>query len=512
MQNSPSSLNTQAIERWALIATIVASSMAFIDGSALSIVQPDLQAEFNANYNSVAWVVNGYSLMLAALILVGGSLGDLYGRKRVFMAGIVLFALASVACGVAPSIETLIIARIVQGIGGALMIPGSLANLTAVFPPEKRGAAIGTWSTFSALMVIVGPVVGGQLAALEFWRGVFFINVPLALLALYAANKMPESRDPNAHKLDVMGAVLATLGLAGLTYGFTEAPTQGWSNPLILITALGGVVALIAFVVYEGRAANPMMPLHLFRSRSFSGTNLLTFFLYAALGALPVFLPLNLRQIQGYPPEVASLAILPLALALIVLSRLAGGLVARVGARTLLVVGPAIAGIGFFWFGVPAVTNGAVDYWVTFFPATLLLGIGMGFTVAPLTTTVMNAAPSEMSGTASGINNAVSRAAGVLAVAIFTALALTVFGNTLSARAEALNLPETALADVRAEAPRLADALVPQSVPTALQADTRRAIQNSFVDAFRLIAWGCAGLAWLSVLAAASMIEGRKET
>jgi len=497
------------VQRWTLVATILASSMAFIDGSALSIVQLNLQNDFNAAYNLVAWVVNGYSLVLAALILVGGSLGDIYGRKRIFSLGIFIFMITSVACGLAPTIELLIIARIAQGIGGALMIPGSLALLTAVYPPEKRGGAIGLWSTFSSLMVIIGPVIGGQLAALDFWRGVFFINIPLALIALYGLRFVPDSRDPNAKGLDIPGAVLATVGLAGLTYGLTEAPAQGFGSPLVLIALIVGVVALIAFVVVETRSAYPMMPLRLFKSRTFAGANLLTFFLYAGLGVTPVFLSLNLLRAQNYPPGTASLALLPLAVALILLSRFMGGLVGRIGARPMLIVGPAIAGVGFFLFGIPGVTSGADAYWTTFFPAALALGIGMGITVAPLTTAVMNSAPSESSGAASGINNAVSRTAGVLAVALFSALAVVTFTSTLDNRAVALGLADDQRAALAIEAPKLADAAVPSNVDETQSAAVDLAIRESFADTFRLVAWGSALLAGLSALAAAALIERR---
>ncbi|MDX2138177.1 MAG: MFS transporter [Chloroflexota bacterium] len=501
----------RSIETWTLVATILASSMAFIDGSALSIVQSILQRDFNADYNLIAWVINGYNLMLAALILVGGSLGDQYGRKRIFLIGIVIFTAASLACGLAPTIELLIIARIVQGIGGALMVPGSLALITAVFPSERHGAAIGTWSAAGALMVIVGPVLGGQFAAADFWRGVFFINLPIALVALYGLTRVPESRDNTlTGSLDIPGALLATLGLAGITYGFTEAPSQGWTQPVVLIALVGGIAALVAFVIVEARSREPMMPLRLFRSRTFSGTNLLTLFLYAGLTLVSVFAPLNLLEIQNYPPEIASLALLPLAISLIILSRVTGGLVGRIGARWMLTIGPIIAGIGMFLLGVPGITSGAGEYWTTFFPGSLLLGIGMGITVAPLTTAVMGSAPTEMSGTASGINNAVSRAAGVLAIAIFTALALTVFNNGVQSRVAPLNLSADVQAQLANESAKLANAGVPDSIPAADQPAVADAQQWAFVETFRMIMWSAAGLAFLSAIMAFVLVEDRK--
>jgi EmrB/QacA subfamily drug resistance transporter len=488
-------------ETFTLIATILASSMAFIDGSALTIVQAIMQRDFNADYTLVAWVINGYNLMLAALILVGGSLGDHYGRKRVFMIGIGVFTAASLACALAPDVGFLIVARIAQGIGGALMIPGSLALISAVFPSERRGGAIGIWSSAGALMVIAAPILGGLFASANNWRGVFFINLPIALIALLALTRVPESRSEGmAKSLDIPGALLVTLGLAGITYGFTEAPVQGWGQPLVVGSLGVGIAALIAFVVVEARSAAPMMPLRLFRVPAFAGTNLLTLFLYAGLALISTFLPLNLIEIQRYPPEVVSLTLLPLALSLIILSTLMGRIMGRVGARPLLTVGPAIAGIGMFLLGVPLITAGVSDYWTTYFPGALLLGIGMGITVAPLTTTVMNSAPTAMSGTASGINNAVSRAAGVLAIAIFTALALTTFAGGVTARTAELSLNDDARAQISEESAKLANARAPETLTADEQIIVNDAFRASFADTFRTIAWGSAVLAGLGAL------------
>ena len=316
-----------ATGRWVLFATVLASSMAFIDGSALNVALPVLQHDLGASGTELLWIVNGYALLLAALILLGGSLGDHYGRKRVFGLGIALFATASFFCGIAPSTGFLIAARAVQGSGGALMVPGSLALISASFGPTRRGRAIGTWGAFSTLTTVGGPIIGGFLASAGLWRGVFFINLPLAVLALVAlAAKVPESRDPSLSRaLDGPGAALATVGLAGVTAGFLEAPQLGWTDPLILLALIGGVAALVAFVVVEARSPHPLVSLHLFRSRTFSGTNLMTLFLYGALGGALVFFPLNLIQVQGYDPAIAGFAFLPFAILLIALSRWAGG-------------------------------------------------------------------------------------------------------------------------------------------------------------------------------------------
>ena len=492
------SASSRTVELFTLVATILASSMAFIDGSALTIVQAILQRDFNADYTLIAWVINGYNLMLAALILVGGSLGDHYGRRRIFMIGIGIFTAASLACALAPSVGFLIVARIIQGIGGALMIPGSLALISAIFPQERRGSAIGIWSSFGALMVIAAPVLGGLFAAADNWRGVFFINLPIALLSLAALTRVPESRNEHmARQLDIPGALLVTLGLAGITYGFTEAPVQGWSQSLVVASLVVGIAALVAFVFVEARSAAPMMPLRLFRVPAFSGTNLLTLCLYAGLALISTFMPLNLLEIQRYPPEIASLTLLPLALSLVLLSTVSGRLVTRVGARALLTVGPIVAGIGMFLLGIPGLTGGAGDYWTTYFPGLLLLGIGMGFTVAPLTTTVMNAAPTEMSGTASGINNAVSRAAGVLAIAIFTAVALTTFASGVRTAAASLPLSDADRIALDAESAKLANARAPLSLSAEEQTAVNEVLRETFVGTFRVIAWGAAALALL---------------
>ncbi|MEP7285923.1 MAG: MFS transporter [Chloroflexota bacterium] len=498
-------------ERWVLLATILASSMAFIDGSALNVALPTIQRELNVTGTQLFWIVNAYALFLASLILVGGSLGDHYGRKRVFMIGIGVFSLSSLACGLSPNIDVLIAARAVQGIGGALMVPGSLAILSASVSGARRGVAIGTWSTFSSITTLLGPVLGGWLSGLGFWRGVFFVNLPLALIALIVLIlKVPESRDTEMSKsLDIPGVLLATLGLASITYGFIEGPNFGLTDPRILITLIGGAAALIIFVIVESRTKHPMVLLSLFRSHTFSGTNALTLLLYAALGAVPFFLLLNLVQVQGYPEQVAGFTFLPLGLIIATMSRFSGGLVDRIGPRLMLTVGPAIAGVGFLLFAIPGLTNGPSDYWITYFPAIVTLAFGMGLTVAPLTTAVMNSAPSHSSGTASGINNAVARTAGVLAIAIVGAIALFSFNSALTARTDSLNLPENARAQLRADSSKLADTKPPADLSADLTANVQNAIKLAYIDTFRLVALIGAGLAWTSALLAALLVEGR---
>lgn len=496
-------------ERWVLLATILASSMAFIDSSALDVASSALQRDLGIDSTRLFWIINIYALFLAALIMVGGSLGDHYGRKRVFMAGIAVFAGASLMCGFAPNADVLIVARGTQGIGGALMVPGSLAILTASFSSEKRGKAIGTWSTFSTITTLFGPAVGGWLAGQGLWRAVFFINLPLAVITLgVLALKVPESRDTSAsEQLDYPGALLATLGLAAITYGFLEAPTYGLGDARILAALVGGLIALVLFVVVEARSDHPMVPLKLFRSRTFSGTNALTLFLYAALRVAPFFLVLNLIQVQAYPQEVAGFAFLPFGILLAVMSRWAGGLVDRVGPRLPLTIGPLIAGVGFFLFALPGLTGGTADYWTTYFPAIVILGVGMGITVAPLTTAVMGSAPAESSGTASGINNAVARTAGVLAVAIIGSIALFVFSNNLEAQTAGLNLTETSRTELRAEASKMGEAQAPASLSGDEKTGVQTAIRWAFVDTFRFVAVVAGVLAWLSALLAWVLVD-----
>ena len=500
-----------ATERWVLTATILASSMAFIDGSALNVALPALQADLQANGAQLLWIINAYMLMLAALILVGGSLGDRLGRKKVFMAGIGLFGIASLACGLAPSIEWLIAARILQGIGGALMIPGSLAIISATVAPGRRGRAIGTWSAATTLVTVAGPLLGGIFSDLGFWRGVFLINLPLGVFALAVLHaKVPESRNESeTGPIDLPGAILITLGLSGLAYGFISGPELGFGSPWVIGTILGGIAALVGFGLVEARRSEPMLPLHLFRSRSFSGANLLTLFLYGGLSAWSFFFSLNLVQAQGYSKTAAGLAFLPFTILLTALSRWAGGLVDRRGPRLLLIAGPLVTGLGFLAIGLPGLTRGPADFWTTFFPGIALVGAGMGLTVAPLTTTVMGSVPQDYSGTASGINNAVSRTAGVLAVAGVGALALLVFAGSLRSQTASLDLPVEAQAAIQHEASKLGDARVPAQVEPAKAPAVAAAIRLSFVNTFRLVTFICAGLAWISALAAAVLIEPR---
>jgi EmrB/QacA subfamily drug resistance transporter len=493
---------------WVLAATILGSSMTFIDGTAVNVALPALQRGLGATVGGVQWVVEGYALPLAALILVGGALGDRYGRRAAFVAGVALFALASAACGLAPGIGWLIAARVAQGASAALLVPGSLAILSASFPPASRGRAIGTWSAFTGVTAAIGPLVGGWLVDHASWRWVFFLNLPLAAVVLgLAAWRVPESCDPEAApRLDWAGAALASLGLAGVTYGLIELPQPGATGAGAIVSLAAGAAGLAAFVVAEARSRAPMMPLGLFRSRTFAGANLLTFCLYAALGGALFFLPFDLIQVQGYSAAAAGAALLPFVGLVFLLSRWAGGLVDRVGSRLPLVVGPAVAAAGFVLLSLP---GAGVGYWLSFFPAVTVLGLGMAISVAPLTTTVMGAVETRHAGLASGINNAVARVASLLAVAAFGLAVLGAFEHGLERRLAALDLPPPARAAITAQSLRLAALAVPGELGAAARAAVQRAVAESFVDGFRLAMWIGAALALLAAGAAATMIAGR---
>ncbi|HSF47000.1 MAG TPA: MFS transporter [Burkholderiales bacterium] len=500
----------RAAGRWVLAAAILGSSITFLDGTAVNVALPVLQSELGASVAEAQWIVESYALMLAALILAGGSLGDRLGRRRVFSAGVLLFALASIWCGLAPNINQLIAARAVQGVGAALLVPGSLALISANFVKERRGQAIGTWSGFTAIAAGVGPVLGGWLVDKFSWRWMFFINIPLSVaVLLIARQRVPESRDPQAKgRVDWLGATLVTIGLGGIVFGLIESSGRALTDSMVIASFTMGVAALAGFLFAETRHEEPMMPLGLFRSPTFAGANLLTLLLYAALGGLLFFLPFNLIQVQGYTTTAAGAALLPFVLTMFLLSRWAGGLVERYGSKLPLVVGPVIAAAGFALFALPGAEAGS--YWATFFPAVMVMSIGMTTSVAPLTTTVMGSVEERRAGVASGINNAVSRAATLLAVAIFGVLMLNAFNRSLTERLRALPVPVEARAQLVAQSGDLVNLRIPEGVSGEAQAAVRQAIRESFVTGFRLVAYLAAALAAVSALVSWLLIAGKE--
>ncbi len=505
---SPSNLNMQKTGPWILAATILGSGMVFIDTSAVNVALPRLQTDLNASATNVQWVVVAYVLFLAALMLVGGSLGDRFGRKRIFASGVILFALASMWCGLSPNMSQLIAARAVQGVGGALLTPGSLAIIRALFPAAQRGRAIGLWSGFAAITSVLGPLLGGWLVQNASWRWVFFINLPLAIFVLGIIFwRVPESRSEHKQAaLDWPGALLATCSLGAIIYGLIESDNLGFGHPLVLGTLAGGLFALVAFVLVELRSSAPMMPLKLFRSRTFTGTNLLTLLLYTALGGNVFFLPFNLIRVQGYSPTAAGASFLPFTLLLFLLSRWAGGLVNRYGAKLPLVVGPLIVAIGFVILSLQGIGG---SYWTTFFPAIVALGMGMAITIAPLTTTVLGTVDDRYAGVASGINNAVTRVAGLLAIAVLSIFVVHAFNSSLNSYLGALHVAPAVRQMLDAQRNKLAGADVPPVVHGRLREALGRAIAESFVAGYRLAMLIAAGLALLSALCSLLLIEGK---
>jgi EmrB/QacA subfamily drug resistance transporter len=483
--------------------------MSFIDGTVVNVALPALQASLNATAVDVQWVVEVYALFLAALMLLGGSLGDRFGRRLIYAIGIALFALASMWCGLARTIPELIAGRAVQGIGGALLVPGSLAIISASFGEEDRGRAIGTWSGATAITTALGPVIGGWLIEHVSWRAVFFLNLPLALMALVLVFRfVPESRDEEeSGKLDWSGAALATLSLGGLVYGLIESSRLGLRSFAVLAALFGGVILFAAFIFVEAGARQPMMPLSLFRSQNFAGANLLTLFLYAALSGALFFLPLNLIQVQGYTATAAGAAMLPFILIMFLLSRWSGGLVKRYGSRLPLTVGPIVAAGGFALFIWPGVGG---SYWTTFFPAMAVLGLGMAISAAPLTTTVMNSVKQSHAGIASGVNNAVSRTAGVLAVAVFGLVMIQAFGTCLDRKLDQIGVDSETHRTLSMETNRLAAAQAPSGVNEETRAAIKQAIDECFVLGFRRVMLAGAALALASSLVTWFLIRQRQ--
>ncbi|MGO9853847.1 MAG: MFS transporter [Acidimicrobiales bacterium] len=420
--------------RWVIVATVLGSGMALLDSTVVGIALPSINRAFHGGLGALQWVVTGYTLTLAAFLLLGGSLGDRYGRRRIFALGVVWFALASACCGLAPGAGWLIVARLVQGVGGALLAPASLAIIQASFRAEDRARAIGAWSGLGGIAGAAGPLVGGYLLAVASWRWVFFINLPVAALVLAVTLRhVPESRDPSSTgRIDATGAALAAAFLAGLTYGLIEAPTRGWSSPAVVAGLVLAAVAAPAFLVVEHRQARPMLPLELFRVRQFSGANAVTFAVYGALGGALFLLPIELQLVAHYSPLDSGLALLPLTVVMLVFSARSGELSARIGPRLQMTLGPFVVGAGLVLL-TRATEPGS--YLTQVLPAVLVFSVGLAIVVAPLTATAMGAAPAEHSGIASAVNNTVARAAGLLAVALLPLLSGLTGADALGATA-----------------------------------------------------------------------------
>ena len=497
----------EKLRPWILAATILGSSMAFIDSTVVNVALPALQSSLHATVEDVQWVVESYGLFLSALILVGGALGDSLGRRAMFLLGVFGFAVASAGCGYSSTIKSLLVWRSVQGIAAAFLVPGSLAIISSSFDEKSRGQAIGTWAGFTTITTALGPVLGGWLIEHASWHWVFLINIPIAALVLgIALWRMPESRNPNAGSVDWLGASIATLGLAALVYGFLRCTTLGWSHPAVIVTLIVGFGSMILFVVVEKSVRMPMVPPELFKSASFSGANLLTLCLYAAVGIFFFLFPLNLIQIQKYSATATGAAALPMILLMFLLSRWSGGLVARYGPKLPLIVGPLIAAAGLLLFAMPDVR---AHYWSEFFPAFVVLGLGMAISVAPLTTVVMNAVDQERAGVASGINNAVARVAGVLAVAVLGAVMVAAFSYSLRQSLGSMNLNAAVVHELESNVTKLGGLDAPSNADPVSAAAIRSVIAQAFIFGFRLIMLLCASLAIASAAVAWWKIPSR---
>ncbi|MGW0231666.1 MFS transporter [Actinopolymorpha singaporensis] len=407
--------------RWVLTAAILGSGMALLDGTVVTIALPAIGRSLGGGLLVQQWVLDGYLLTLSALLLLGGVLGDRYGRRRVFTLGLVLFTLASLACGLAPSGPVLVAARLAQGVGGALLVPGSLSLIDASIRSEDRGRAVGAWAGLTGVAAAVGPFVGGWLVVAASWRWVFLINLPIAAVALaLTVRHVPESRAPaTSHRLDVLGTVCVTAGLAGLTYALIEVPAHGWT-PATVVAVVIGVAGLVGFPLVERRSPDPLLPLDIFGSRQFTGANLTTLAVYAALGGALFLLALQLQQSLGYSALAAGVVNLPLTVLMLLLSPRIGALAQRIGPRLPMTIGPLVAAAG---LALMARIVPGTSYWTVVLPSVVVFGLGLSITVAPLTSTVLASVPEARVGTASGVNNAVARTAGLLAVAILPPVA-----------------------------------------------------------------------------------------
>jgi len=492
-----------------MASTILASAMAFIDGTALNVVLPALQKSLNATGTDLFWLLNAYLLILASLILIGGSLGDKLGRKKIYMIGIFIFIMGSAACGFAPNVPVLIACRVIQGLGGSLMIPGSLSLISSSIDESEKGKAIGTWSAVTTIVTMGGPVIGGALADAGLWRYIFFINVPIGIVALLILwKKVAESKEADADPvLDYPAVITTALGLALLTFGFLRIPTVGFGNIQAYGALIAGAILLVAFVMRERKTAHPMMPLRLFANRTFSGANLLTFFLYAGLGVGMLFLSLDLVQAQGYSQLQSGLTFLPFTLLMIGIARLAGSWADKSGPRLLLIAGPAITGAGLLLLSFTGQTNGPSDYWTSFFPGILVFGLGMSLTVAPLTTAVMRSVEDEYSGIASGVNNAMTRISNVFANAIFGALAVLLFTGSLSNKLGRLSLDEKSKQAAIAQAVNLGNAKTPAGISGHDKTVIEDAYHAGFIDTYGKIMRLASALAFLGALMTVLLIK-----
>ena len=494
---------------WVLLATILAASMAFVGSTALNVSLPAIQRDLAARGADLLWISNSYTIVQASLIVVGGSLSDYYGRNRICLLGILVFGAASMICGLTVSTEALIAGRFAQGVGSAMIIPSSLAIVSANFEYSRQGWAIGIWSAFTLLASGIGPIVGGVLTEMGLWRSVFFIHIPFGIVAaLVLLFHVPESYDTESpQKVSIIGGILVTLGLVGITYGFTEGPQQGFSSPLIWLSITAGVTALIIFIWNEQRREYSLIPLDLFKSRTLSGANLVTVLLYGALGPAILYLPLNMIQIQGYSETFVGLSLLPMTILPAILSYVIGGVVDRRGPRLPLAVGQLVLSVSFVLLALIGTTGGQDVYWTTFFLPICLFGVGMGIALAPLTAAAVGSVSHAHAGIASGINNTISRSAQVLAIAVMGGLTISLFSQSLMSSPIVQALPADAQSQLEAESVNLAETSPPESLTDAERGDVGQVIRESFAESFNMLMWVGAVLCLVGAVLSALLIE-----
>jgi EmrB/QacA subfamily drug resistance transporter len=495
---------------WVIAAASLGSGMAFLDSTVMNVALPAVQMNLDLSAREVQWVFGAFAVVLAALLLLGGTLGDHYGRRRIFVLGASIFALASVWCALAPGAGQLIAARAVQGAGGALLVPASLAIVGASFEGRARAKAIGLWGALSGLAMAVGPVLGGWLVEDVSWRAAFLISPAMALVAIpITLRHVPESRDPEARRLDLIGAALATIGLGGLVYGLIESAASGFGAPVALAALLVGAFALWTFVFVERREDDPMVPPALFRSKNFDGANLVTLLFYMSLTGSLYFVPFLMMQVHGYSAFVTGSVFLPFVAMALLLGRLSGYILAHFGTKVPLVAASLAVALGFVLFAVPGVEQGS--YWTSFFPAMVVQGFGMALAITPLTAVALASVEGEHSGLASGVNNAAARVAAPLAVAVLGIFIYGAFSANLDERLDGMNLRGEVRSEIEAEQDDLGAAEAPEGVEAATAAHIERAIDKSFVAGFRTVMVVCVGIALASALAAALLIEDRRE-
>jgi EmrB/QacA subfamily drug resistance transporter len=477
--------------RWVLFATILASGMSFLDSTVVNVALPTLQRDFNAKLSAVAWVVDAYVLTLTAFILLGGSFGDLHGRRRALRLGLAVFTMGSMLCGLAPTLLVLDIARGLQGVGGALLVPSSLAILTASFDRSERGRAVGLWASLSGIGAVIGPLAGGLIIGAVSWRGIFFLNLPVALVVLVVAlPKVPESDGAQAQRrLDFSGAVLAVLWLAGLTFALIQGSALGWTTPQVVAGFATAGLGFAAFLVVERRVAHPMVSLDIFGDRTFAGVNMATLAIYFALAGAALYLVLDMQQVRGLSALAAGASLLPLTGLLLIGSPYAGRLVDRIGPRLPMTLGPTIAGVGLL---IAAATAHESSYFASVLPAVIVFAVGLALTVAPLTTAVLSALGPRHAGVASGVNSATSRFGGLVAVAVLPALSLAGFSHALEQRLNEAPLAPSTRALIwshRADQGALAP---PAGLSDADRTFVRVAVRRSFAEGFRWVMVVCA--------------------